>query len=53
MGPDGEASGGLMLGMLALRQGFIDYNQLLAAFEQWLAARARSLAEILVEQGRA
>ena len=51
MGPDREASGGLMLGMFALRQGLIDKSQLLAAFEHWLALGAGTLSEILVEHG--
>ena len=41
----------LLLGMLALRQGLIDQVQLLAAFDQWMAAGPRTLGEILVEQG--
>jgi hypothetical protein len=51
MAADVDASGSLLLGMLALRQGLIDQVQLLAAFEQWLAAGPRTLGEILVEQG--
>ena len=51
MAADVDASGDLLLGMLALRQGLIDQVQLLAAFDQWLAAGPRTLGEILVEQG--
>src|SRR5271166_929703 len=51
MAADVDRSGDLLLGMLALRQGVIDQVQLLAAFEQWLAAGPRTLGEILVEQG--
>jgi eukaryotic-like serine/threonine-protein kinase len=51
MAADVDASGDLLLGMLALRQRLIDQVQLLAALEQWLAAGPRTLGEILVEQG--
>ena len=51
MAADVDASGELLLGMLALRQGLIDQVQLLAAFEHWLAVGPRTLGEILVEQG--
>ena len=51
MAADVDPSGDLLLGVLALRRGLIDQIQLLAAFEQWLAAGARTLGEILVEQG--
>ena len=51
MAADVDASGDLLLGMLAFRQGLIDQVQLLAAFEQWMSARPRAFGEILVEQG--
>ncbi len=51
MAPDVDSYGGLLLGMLALRQGLIDQAQLIAAFDNWMEAGPRMLGEILVEQG--
>ena len=52
MAADVDASGDLLLGMLALRQGLIDQVQLLAAFDQWLAAGPRTLGRDPRRAGR-
>jgi WD40 repeat protein/serine/threonine protein kinase len=41
----------LLFGLLALQRGLIDQRQLVCAFEAWSADSARTLAEVLLEQG--
>jgi serine/threonine-protein kinase len=41
----------LLFGLLALQNGLIDQDQLLAAFRDWTRDRTRPLAEILVARG--
>jgi serine/threonine-protein kinase len=45
------APGDLLFGMLALQNGLIDAEALLAAFRAWTLDRGRALAEHLVERG--
>ena len=48
--PD-ETPRDLLFGLLALQNGLIDQDQLVAAFSAWSRAKGRTLAEILVERG--
>ena len=41
----------LLFGLLALQNGLIDQDQLVAAFGAWSRAKGKTLAEILVERG--
>src|SRR6516164_7753820 len=41
----------LLFGILALQNNFIGRDDLLAAFAAWVADKARSLAQILVDRG--
>jgi eukaryotic-like serine/threonine-protein kinase len=41
----------LLLGLLALQNGLIDQDQLVAAFGAWARANGKTLAEILFERG--
>ena len=41
----------LLLGILALQNNFIDRNQLVGAFTVWVSNKARSLCEVLIENG--
>ena len=41
----------LLFGLLALQNGLIDQDQLVAAFSAWSRAKGRTLAEILLERG--
>jgi tRNA A-37 threonylcarbamoyl transferase component Bud32 len=49
--PETDADRGLLIGMLALQNNFIDREALLAAFTIWVADKARPLGQILREQG--
>ncbi len=44
------AEGALLFGLLALQNGFISRDQLVAAFGAWTADKARRLDQILLEQ---
>ncbi len=46
-----DASRGLLLGLLALQNDFIDRDALLSAFATWVADRSRPLGQILLEIG--
>jgi hypothetical protein len=48
----GDAPFDLLFGLLALQNGMVHQPQLVAAFVAWTQAKDRSMAEILVEQGR-
>src|SRR4051812_14528497 len=41
----------LLFGLLALQNGMVTRDRLVAAFGAWTAAGSRPMAEILVEQG--
>jgi eukaryotic-like serine/threonine-protein kinase len=41
----------LLFGMLALRDNFVDRDDLLAAFNVWIANKSRALGRILVDRG--
>jgi eukaryotic-like serine/threonine-protein kinase len=41
----------LLFGLLALQTGMIDQSALVAAFHAWTRDKARSLAELLIDQG--
>jgi eukaryotic-like serine/threonine-protein kinase len=41
----------LLFGLLALQNGLIDQDQLVAAFSAWSRAKGKTLAEILLERG--
>ena len=41
----------LLFGLLALQNGLIDQDALVAAFSAWSRAKGKTLAEILVERG--
>ena len=41
----------ILIGIVAAREGLINLHQLESAFESWLADKATSLSEILIEQG--
>jgi eukaryotic-like serine/threonine-protein kinase len=41
----------LLFGLLALQNGLIDQDQLVAAFGAWSRAKGRTLADILIERG--
>jgi eukaryotic-like serine/threonine-protein kinase len=46
-----DATGDLLLGLIALQDGRIDPAQLVAAFRAWTGDESRPMAEILVGQG--
>src|SRR4051794_34500402 len=46
-----DAPRDLLFGLLALQNGMVTRDQLVAAFGTWTAAPGRSLADLLVEQG--
>jgi hypothetical protein len=50
MSPRDDAPRDLLFGLLALQNGMVTRDQLVAAFGAWTSAPARSLADILVDQ---
>src|SRR5262245_44427371 len=46
-----SAARDLLFGLLALQNGMVSRDQLVAAFGAWTGAPARPMAEILVEHG--
>src|SRR4051812_44235936 len=48
---ENDATRGLLLGFLALREGLVDAPALLGAFDAWCIDRSRSLGQILRERG--
>jgi serine/threonine-protein kinase len=51
-GSPGGSSHNLLIGILALQNGFIDHVALIAAIQGWAADKRRSLGSILVESGK-
>ena len=51
MPPTPDRSRDLLFGLLALQNGLIDQDQLVAAFRAWTRDKGRPLAEILLGQG--
>src|SRR5262249_56104036 len=49
--PMAAADRDLLFGLLALQNGLIDQVQLVAAFQAWTRAKARPLADHLVDRG--
>jgi WD40 repeat protein/tRNA A-37 threonylcarbamoyl transferase component Bud32 len=49
--PKRDPSYNLLFGLLALQNNFIDRDALLAAFNTWVADKARSIGELLVARG--
>jgi len=49
--PPISAAHSLLLGLLALRNNFIDRDALLAAFNAWVADKSQSLGRILLDKG--
>jgi serine/threonine-protein kinase len=49
--PSPEAARGLLFGLLAFQNNFIDREGLLAALDEWVADKSRPLGEILVRRG--
>ena len=47
-----DAPRDLLLGLLALQNGMVTRDQLIAAFAVWNAAGDRALADLLAEQGK-
>lgn len=45
------AARSLLFGLLALQNGFVDRDTLLAAFNAWVLDKSRSLGQILVDRG--
>src|SRR5579883_2774030 len=45
------AAHGLLFGLLALQNNFIDRDALLSAFAAWIADKSRSLGQLLLERG--
>ena len=46
-----NADGNLLFGLLALQNGLIDQDQLVAAFRAWSRDKGRQIAEYLVDRG--
>jgi serine/threonine protein kinase/tetratricopeptide (TPR) repeat protein len=51
MPPHDDAPRDLLFGLLALQNGLVSRDQLVAAFGAWTGAPGRALADLLVEQG--
>jgi serine/threonine protein kinase len=49
--PRADTDRGLLLGLLALQNNFVDRDALLSAFTAWVADKTRPLSEILRERG--
>ncbi len=49
--PPATTAQGLLFGLLALQNNFIDRDALLAAFNAWVADKSQSLGQILLDRG--
>jgi tetratricopeptide (TPR) repeat protein/tRNA A-37 threonylcarbamoyl transferase component Bud32 len=49
--PPADAARGLLFGLLALQNNFVDREALLAAFNAWVADKSQSMGQILLDRG--
>ncbi|MDG3005577.1 serine/threonine-protein kinase [Paludisphaera mucosa] len=51
-GPSGGSSYNLLIGILALQNGFIDHHTLIAAIQAWAQDKTRRLGAVLIRAGK-